>query len=79
MLTKGTTTSWKLHVTQHFNTSTKSITFEMPRRQALVFSANVLDFPTFDERMPSPLCCHALISQARLMIAALLIVNPQRI
>lgn len=63
---RAQTTSWKLHVSQYFNTSTKSITSELPRRRALGLSANELYFPTFDAVLFPP-SHHAVIFQARLM------------
>lgn len=64
---RAPTTSWKLHVSQYFNTSTKSITSELPRRQVLGLSAKELCFPTFDDAVLFPPSHQAVIFQARLM------------
>lgn len=63
---RAQTTSCKLHVSQYFNTSTKSITSELPRRHALGLSANELYFPTFDDAVLFPPSHQAVIFQARL-------------
>lgn len=64
---RAQTTSWKLHVSQYFNTSTKSITSELPHRHALGHSANELYFATFDDAVLFPPSRQAVLFQARLM------------
>lgn len=64
---RARTTSWKLHVSQYFNTSTKSISSELPRRRALGLSADQLYFPTFDGAVLLPPSRQAVIFQTRLM------------